>query len=239
MTGCLRMLTLVLLATATAPGEEPILRHRNYAALWPAAGRECRVELSARQYGTYYADQLHYNLIGPDSNLLASGDVALGAKAGLAFTPQGDGLHVLELDPGGNACLVDAGETRTALVASETVPLHTARGFKRLWFYVPRGCKRFTVGLIAQSVREGARVQVLSPDGNPVLEEEGDYDKAAKLRVSVPAGADGKPWSLAILRPKAKTLAVDDVTLWLDAALPPYLCPREEWAAEFGRRRHP
>jgi hypothetical protein len=79
---------------------------------------------------------------------------------------------------------------------------------------------------------------MITPDGRTVVEEEGDYDTPQRIRVPVPPESDGKVWSLALLKPKTRGLHVDDVKLWLDSALPPYLSTCEHWALLFGKRKH-
>ena len=98
---------------------------------------------------------------------------------------------------------------------------------------------RFHRLLAAETPGEGARVQTLGPAGRAVVDEEGDYDKPHAVRVAAPAGTDGAVWSLALLQPRAGGLNIDDVNLWLDSALPPYLSAREDWALLFGKRKHP
>lgn len=216
-----------------------ILRQTNYLALLPPTGEPPQVILRAERYSPAYSDVLNYTLIGPDSSTLASGEVALGEQLSLPIPGVSQGMHVIELDSGWNACRVDPRTTPSAFIAREILPLHTARGAKRLFFYVPRGLKQFSVWLAAETTGEGARIQVIGPDGHTVVEEEGDYDKPQRVRAEAPAGSDGKVWSLAIVQPKTRGLNVDDVTLWLDSALPPYLSTREDWALTFGRRKYP
>jgi len=217
----------------------PILRQTNYLAVLPEAGRQAEVVLKTQRYSPAYSDVLHFALIGPDSSTVSSGEVSLGEEFRLSIPAAATGLHVLELDSGWNACRADTGGAPSAWVARETVPLQTARGVKQLFFYVPHGGKQFSVWLVAATPREGARVQISGPDGRAVVEEEGDYDTPQRIRVQVPAGTDGEVWSLALLKPKTGGLNVDDVKLWLDAALPPYLSMRADWALMFGKRRHP
>ncbi|NUQ63679.1 MAG: hypothetical protein HUU20_14475 [Pirellulales bacterium] len=220
-----------------AADESPVLRKANYLAILPGGGPQRQVSLKAQQVSPAYSDALNFTLIGPDSSTITAGEVLLGEERLLSIPGKPEGLHVLELDSGWNACRVDPRGIPSAMVARETVPLHTARGAKQLFFYVPRGCKQFSVWLVADAPREGARIEIAGPDGGKVVEEEGDYDKPQRVRATVPAGCDGKVWSLALVKPKAGGLNVDDVVLWLDPALPPYLSMREDWALTFGKRK--
>lgn len=217
----------------------PMLRQTNYLAVLPAAGEQGEIILKAERYSPTYSDVLGFSLIGPDSSTLTRGEVWLGREFALAIPAAPRGMHVVELQSGWNACRVDAQTTPSAFVAREILPLHTARGVKRFFFYVPRGVRQFSVWLAAETPGEGARVQIIGPDGRTVVEEEGDYDKPQAVRAEAPAGTDGSAWSLALLQPRARGLNVDDVKLWLDSALPPYLSAREDWALLFGKRKHP
>lgn len=217
-----------------APG--PMLRQTNYLALLPAEDASREIVLWAEQYSPVYSDLLEFTLIGPDSSVLATGEVALGANVKLTIPPTPEGLHAVELNSGWNACRIDPRTTVAAFVAREALPLHTARAVPRLFFYVPGGLGRFSIWLAAETPREGARIQICGPDRQIVVEEEGDYDQPHAIRVAVPPGAAGAVWSLALLAPRTPGLYLDDVRLWLDSGLPPYLTTRDDWALLFGKR---
>ena len=122
---------------------------------------------------------------------------------------------------------------------ARNVRLHTARGVKRLFFYVGPTAAENSASGSPPTLREKAPHRDVRADGRSIVEEEGDHERPQRVRVRVPAGADGKVWSLALRKPNAAGLNVDDVTLWLEAALPPYLSIREDWALAFGKRTHP
>ena len=229
---------VLLLPVLVAADDWPTLRRTNYVALLGTSGKKMAVSLKSEQRASRYGEELCYMLVGPDSNELACGDIALGKSVDISAAAKADGLCVLELEAGWNVCHVDSAETPLAYIASGSVPLHTIRVIERLHFYVPTGCKRFTIYVQADVTGEAARVQVFCPDGTMVKEEEDDFDRAGRIKLDVPAGADGKAWSLAVVRPKTKGLGLDDVTLWLDEKLPPYLSKRAEWASAFGKRKH-
>ncbi|MEW6355445.1 MAG: hypothetical protein AB1696_03905 [Planctomycetota bacterium] len=233
---------LFLLCALTAPlflhaDDWPTLRHTNYAALLGTAGKEVGIALRSVQRAPQYGEELVYVLFGPDSNQLASGDLVLGASKTVSATPTKDGLCVLELEAGSNICFVDAGETPLAFIASNRSPLHTIHVIERLYFYVPESCGGFHITVHADVTREAARVQIISPEGNVVKEEEEDFDKAKQIKVEVPDAWRGKAWSIAVLKPIAPGLGLDDVVMWLDPRLPPYLSKREEWAVAFGKQK--
>jgi hypothetical protein len=234
-----RMCVVLLLIAASGGAEDgPRLRHTNYAALLCAEGKETKLQLQSLAHSRNYADELSYALIGPDSNEVVSGRVPLGAGKAVAVTPKQTGLFALELESGWNLCTLDSGETPSGCIASEIHPLQIVGEIERLHFYVPKGCKRFSLFVTADVTSEAARIIVFSPEGQVVKEDEGDYDKRTAIKVAVPAGADDKAWSLSVAKPKGPGLGLDDVMLSLDPALPPFLSKRAEWAEMFGKRRH-
>lgn len=215
----------------------PTLRYTNYVALLGSAGKEMGISLRSVQRAQQYGEELVYVLFGPSSNQLASGDLVLDTSKTVSAAPTKDGLCVLELEAGSNICFVDAGETPLAFIASNRSPMHTIRAIEKLYFYVPESCGGFHITVHADVPREAARVQILSPDGNVVKEEEEDFDKAKQIKVEVPEAWRGKAWSIAVLKPIAPGLGLDDVVMWLDPKLPPYLSKREEWAVAFGKQK--
>lgn len=217
----------------------PLVRETNYLALLPAPGEELRLEITSRQQAKIYADELQYALLAGGGRVLARGRLGLGEK-GLVKTAATDArLLALELTAGWNACFVDAGSTRCAWLASELHPLHVVGVNGPFYFYVPRGCRRFSVSLVAGAPREGARLVLRAADGQVVKEEEGDFDSPTRIRIEVPKTSDGQAWTLDLEKPKAKGLHADDVVLWLDPSVAPYLAKRGDWAVEFGRREYP
>ncbi len=220
----------------------PTLRKLNYVALLSPPGQPMKLEIKSVAHTRNYGDELAYCLVGNDSNEIVSGGVPLDASRTLtAQQPASagkDALCVLEIDSGWNICFFDSFETPAAFVASETHPLHTIREIERLYFYVPKGCARFGLFVLADVAGEGARIVVFSPEGAVVKEEEGDFNTRTQIKVVAPSGTDGKVWSLSVAKPKAPKLYVDDVALSLDPALPPFLAKRADWAAQFGRRKH-
>jgi hypothetical protein len=228
----------VSLCAQTRAQDWPTLRRTNYAAILGSAGKELKLQLRSQQHVRQYGDELSYTLVGPDSNEIASGGIPLDTTKTIVASPKADGLCVLEMDSGWNICFLDSGESPSAYIASETMPLHTIREIERLYFYVPKGRKQFAILVTADVTHEAARIILFSPDGQVVKEDEGDYDTQTRIKVNVPAGADGKVWSLSVAKPKAAGLVLDDVTLSLDSSLPPYLSKRPDWALMFGKRRH-
>ena len=174
--------------------------------------------------------------IGPDGGELDAEIVPVGGEMPFRVTPAAAGLHLLQLRAGWNVATLEMGDQPHAYVAGAQAPLQTVGQVERLYFFVPPGTTRLTLTASASVTGEGLLLRVLDPEGQVVVEREGDFDKPEAVRVPVGAGQAGRVWSLALLPPKAPGLHLDDVKLFLGAPLPPYLAARPEWAERFGRR---
>jgi len=216
----------------------PQFRHTNYVALLAEGGAPIRATLGCTHHGAY-EDTLVYRLINSASEELLAGEVLPEETRRVELRPVTPGLHVLVLSSGWNVATVELGELPHAIVVKPDVPLQTVRRCERLYFYVPKGMRGFNLFVSASVTGEGLRFQVFDPDGNAVIDEDGDFDAERKLALTVPTGADGRRWSLAILEPRTPGMGLDDVMLRLDEKLPPYLAKKPEWAVAFGKRRHP
>ncbi len=216
----------------------PQFRHTNYVALLAEGGAPIRATLGCTHHGTY-EDTLVYRLINSASEELLAGEVLPEETRRVELRPVTPGLHVLVLSSGWNVATVELGELPHAIVVKPDVPLQTVRRCERLYFYVPKGMRGFNLFVSASVTGEGLRFQVFDSDDKVVIDEDGDFDAERKLAVTVPTGADGRPWSLAILEPRTPGMGLDDVMLRLDEKLPPYLAKKPEWAVTFGKRRHP
>lgn len=233
------VLASILLWMGLASAQDwPTLRRTNYIAILGSQGKEMKISLRSQRHPRRYGDELAFTLVGPDSNEITSDTIPLDTSKIVSVTPKTDGLCVLELDAGWNICFVDAGETPWALVASETLPLHTIHAIERLYFYVPAKCKRFSLFALADVRGEAALIKVFGPQGQTIKEEEGEFDKLTRIQVDVPPGADGKVWSLSVLPPRIPNTVLDDVAISLDPSISPYFSKKEEWALMFGRRKH-
>jgi hypothetical protein len=60
-----------------------------------------------------------------------------------------------------------------------------------------------------------------------------DFDEPTRVKVEVPAGMDGQAWSFGLDKPESDKLFLDDVQIFLGRGLPPYLCEKPEWLADF------
>ena len=225
----------------------PKFRHTNYIALAGEKGKKISMRLECIQRGRS-ADWLVYRLIDPNSERIAlgpygppvwCGEIPPGESAATSFTPKQSGLYVYEIGSGLNLTTIKIERAPWAIVALERPRLHTVKAIERLYFYVPKGLKRFNIFVNTTATGEGLAIKIFSPADVLVEEEEVDYDGTKRIEIKVPEGADGKAWGLSILKPKAPGLTLDDAQLYLGRELAPYLAKKPEWALSFGRRKHP
>jgi hypothetical protein len=228
----------LLLSMAHGAEQGPGLRQTNYLGLLTHAGEQVKLQLRSRQRSASYVDELNYVIVARDSHEIATGMVPLGTTKIIAFRASSAGLCVLEIEPGYNAAYVDPGATPHAYIASDTIPLRMVGPLSPAYFYVPDGCKRFTLHVTAEVAREAARIRIFSPTGQVVHDEEGEFDNSTAIKADVPPGQDNKVWSLSVEKPQTPGWHLDKVVLSLDPPLAPYLTRRADWALAFGTREH-
>ncbi len=216
----------------------PNFRHTNYIAFAGEKGKKISMRLECIQRGRS-ADWLVYRLIDPNNERIALGEIPPGESAATSFTPKQSGLYVYEIGSGLNLTTIKIERAPWAIVAVERPRLHTVKAIERLYFYVPKGLKRFNIFFNTTATGEGLAIKIFSPADVLVKEEEVGYDSTKRLEIKVPQGTDGKAWGLSILKPKAPDLTLDDVQLYLGRELAPYLAKKPEWALSLGRRKHP
>lgn len=228
-------LPLLVAALLTAPGEGVRLRHTNYIVWEATGGQPLSVTFSCLPRGQY-ADELEVRAFAPNGAELSSEVLAPTESRSLRITPKQSGMHLLQIRSGWNLATLSLGQTAHAFVATDRIPLQTVGVVERLYFFVPVAVSQVGLRLSASVTGEGLRVRIFNPQGDVVLEREGDFDRPENLLLAVPPDQAGHVWSLAILKPQGARLSLDDVMLSLLDPLPPYLALRPEWAEHFGRR---
>ncbi len=150
---------------------------------------------------------------------LAHGEIPVEGVGTIACTPAADGLLVLLLESGGNACAVKDSDTALAIY-TDPAP-HLIYGAEKLYFSVPAGLASFTLTVKGSGGAETVKATVFDPAGASagVAETNQRSDKAS---VTVTVGdRGGKVWSLTT--GKAATGVLEDNNLVLDKALPQVL----------------
>ena len=216
----------------------PRFRHTNYIALAPEIAKKISLRLECIQRGRS-DDWLMYSLIDSNSERIALGEIPPGESVVTSFIPKQSGLYVYEISSGLNLATIRIEGAPWAIVTLERPRLHTVKEIERLYFYVPMGLKDFNIFVNTTITGEGLTIKIFSPAGMAVHEEEVDYERAKRIEIEVPEGADGKAWGLSILQPDSPGLTLDDANLYLGTEVAPYLAKKPEWALLFGRRRYP
>ena len=227
----LHSLTFLAMLCHAAPSGVPLLRHLNYMAVMPVDGGELKLECIAHGYQDY-RNRLRVRVVSDRGEVTEGAEIAIGASGllPLAACP----LAAVELNSGRNLVRVtDVDAIPHAYRSGVRKPLQTVREWMPLHFFVPKGTTYFNIWIHAPVRGEGLRYELRGPAGDLVRTEEGDFDKRTKVQTRVAKGADGKAWSLALLKPKTKGIYTDDVAIELGRHLPPFLAPRPEWARTF------
>ena len=227
-----------LCATARAGAQAPVaptLRHAGYLAIEAPRGAQVRCQAACVAHGyRSYQDWLRWRLVRPDGFVAAAGRIRPGEKGDIAFKTDWGGRCVLEANSGWNLSQLQfPADIPHAYVSRLSNPLKTVRAWGPLHFYVPKDTRYFNIWIHASVRGEGLHYTLRDPLGKVVREEDGDFDARAKVQVRVPKGQDAAAWSIAITKPTAKGMALDDVHVELGRHLPPFLAPRPEWAKRF------
>lgn len=230
------LLGLVVGAAAWPQEAQTVLRHDNFLVFQGRVGETMRIVVTSIRRGPTYTDDLLVEVIDPASERALRRVVPLGASEVIEYEVRADGLHAVRISSGWNAATARIEGKPWALVAWHDVPVSIVGSVAPQYFRVPAGVESFRVSLVADVTGEGAKLQVLAPDGTVALEETGDFDQPETFEITVPAGADDATWSLTITRPEQEGLVLDDVTLYLAGRVPPLLCEDPAWVEVFAAR---
>lgn len=224
---------MVLPLAAQQPPSPTILRHDNYLVFVGEAGETVKIAATSAGRGGFQ-DDLRIKIIDRDSRLVHEQSVPVGTSAEISYQVKTPGLHVVGTATGQSLATVSLVGKASGLVAWEKTTLWTCGGMAPHYFMVPAKCKKVEIFVVSDVTSEGATVKIVQPDGQVALEKTDDFDKLTKLEVPVPAGMDGQPWLLRVEKPAETTgLILDDVEVYLGRGLPPYVCEKAEWLAEF------
>lgn len=207
------------LPARTARREYPVIKLRGSNALLLAGhkGAPVVVDLQVFRVGRY-ENPLNWTVKDTKWEDVAQGEIKVETKGTLTFTPAADGLYVVLLDAGANACAPLAANAPLALFAEAGVHfLYTA---EKLYFQPPAGLKEFTLNARGQGV-ETIKVTVMDPAGQPVATAQ-TTPTLDRCVLKVPVGEQGgKVWSLTTAR--GDEGALEDNTLAVGGGLSPVL----------------
>lgn len=198
---------------------EPVFSVRGSGSVLAAlqAGESFRTRIQARQVGRNPA-AVSWALVGPEDRVIRRGEVALGQTADLDIPVPGAGTYALFVQSNMNRALLTARNDHAALLGPKVAFVSES---SPVFFLVPEGMQRFTVGFAGSWPGETVRVRVHGPDGAEVGSGEVERKGPQTIAVDVPAGSAGKAWSLSF--EKTDKGVLEDYTIELGPGLPPLL----------------
>jgi hypothetical protein len=200
--------------------EYPLVKLRTSNALLVSATREQPVQITLSSFRIgQNTTSLTWELKDTQWQNLQTGEIEVQKTGQIEVKVPEDGLYILMLEPGANACAVKSSNVPLALMAYPLARL--IFGAEKLYFSVPEGLAQFKFNLGGGGGIETVKLTVFDPDGNQAAVGQATAQKNS-LEVPVAAGGKaGQVWSLAI--EKADSGVLEDVSLGLDKQLPPVL----------------
>jgi len=181
-------------------------------------GEALRGRLQVRRLGTYTGGS-EYVLFGPSRRKVAEGQAELGKPAELKCVAKQAGLHVIIVNSSPNAAQLHVKNQQFCLIGTKRTGFI---GAQPLTYFLPApNAREITLTLRSPSPAETVAMTVLDPAGQQVAKVDTVASKERKVKLTVPSGTAGKPWSLRLDRaPKG---ALEDVSLSLDAGCSDFL----------------
>ncbi len=181
------------------------------------ANEKFRATITIRKVGKANVEVARWNLYSATRQMLANGTVEPGKTANIEVAVPSGGICNLVLSTVRNAGQVTLHNDHAVILGRELALLSESG---RLWFYVPPKTKAFTVTLTSPGPGETAKLTLFDPSGNEVAAGCTGEKQKVDFRIQVPAGQDGKAWSVAPARaPKG---VLEDYSISLSDNLPPY-----------------
>jgi hypothetical protein len=154
---------------------------------------------------------------------LAKGSIPPDLAGEVRYTPGVSAVHLLGVSAGGGSYSVVAANVPVGLYAGDGLGL--IFGAERLYFHVPPGVTKFSLGAKGQQV-ENVKLQVFDPSDKLVAEGQ-TTQKQNAITLSVPAGdGAGKVWGLCVSKPDEGVL--EDSTLSVGKGLAPIFSLRPD-----------
>jgi len=198
------------------------LRRENILVLAPIANRPLEIMLRNHRVGCY-DDPLVWRLYDTSMKELAKGSIPPDLAGEVRYTPGVSAVHLLGVSAGGGSYSVVAANVPVGLYAGDGLGL--IFGAERLYFHVPPGVTKFSLGAKGQQV-ENVKLQVFDPSDKLVAEGQ-TTQKQNAITLSVPAGdGAGKVWGLCVSKPDEGVL--EDSTLSVGKGLAPIFSLRPD-----------
>lgn len=148
--------------------------------------------------------------------------VPVGEAAEIALPVTPGTVRRLVVDAGRSAYTLQCLNGRLAFPAElGGTPFHGIRKAAPIYFFVPKGARRFVVKLEGEGVGEVAAARIFAPDGSEAaaFDTVGGFERV--VTVDVPAGAGGAVWKAELARVPGKTF--EDFAISLGGDVVPYV----------------
>lgn len=166
---------------------------------------------------------VQWRLYGPDDQLIEGGEVVVRESADIEAASGQAGVHLLVVNTGMSRGQVTMLNDHAALAGNGLRMIYQT---SPMFFFVPEGVAQFTFTLDSPAPGETARVIILDPDEQEAARIETGEVREVTATVTVPEGMSGRAWQVAVER--AAVGILEDYTLTLDEALPPYWAHAED-----------
>lgn len=172
-----------------------VARGTHGLAILLARGEKLTGEVSVRRLGRYLS-QTAWVLLDPDGETVREGAASVEEAAALDYTAEQDGVHVLVMNSGSNACYATIDNQYVSLVGRNP---HFLGATPWLYFHVPAGVEAAWLSLRTDAPGETGTLIVRGPDGKAVAEGE-TGEEQSKVTVDLPLDEHntGKTWSFRI-----------------------------------------
>ena len=179
-------------------------------------GQTVRIALAHRKVGPYKTG-LSYTTFAPDNQIVGQGQIELAQAGVVAFQASDEGFYTFMGNAG--SCSFSVTESNVPISMMVRPKLRMIRKAGPLYFYVPKGIDKFTIGIQGGGGRETAKLTVFSPNATSAASV-----SLTKVGMSAEAtvatkGHDAAVWSIVVS--KSHEGILEDWTLQLDPKLPP------------------
>jgi len=192
------------------------IRHEAEFVAVLGAGERFGARIAARRVGRAEGP-VEWLLYGPDDQLLGHGQIAVDRTERIDAVAPAAGAYLLVVRSGQSRALVTLLSPHAAMVGQSPRMISQA---SPMFFYVPAGTTRFQISLESPAPGETARLRILDPEGREAAAVQTGEQPESTARVAVPTGTDDRAWQIRVER--ADRGVLEDYSLTLDAALPPY-----------------
>jgi hypothetical protein len=172
-----------------------VVRGTHGLAILLERGDKLTGEVSVRRLGRYLSPTA-WVLLDPDGETVLEGAASVEEASALDYAAEQDGVHVLAMNSGSNACYATIDNQYVSLVGRNP---HFLGATPWLYFHVPGGVEAAWLSLRTDAPGETGKLTVRGPEGEVVAEAEtGEEQSKATINLPVTQQNIGKAWSFRI-----------------------------------------